>query len=79
MAKRSKFQAELLLRSLPPNAFDVLAETATRLKNTHGYPPGIYAAIGDILGDVLAEVDQVKAQRAEDKRVKTLAIEDDAK
>jgi len=77
MAKRSKFQAELLLRSLPPNAFDVLRETATRLQQTQGYPPGIYAAIGEILEGVIRETDQVKSIRDEDKRLAKLAIVDE--
>ena len=74
MAKRTKYQAELLLRSLPPNAFDVLREASTRLKLLQTFPPGILQVIGDTLGAVLDETDAVKAIRAEEKKTKPIAV-----
>lgn len=73
MAKRSKYQAELLLRSLPPNAFDVLRELGARLQTMQTFPPGILQIIGDTVITVLEETDAVKATRAEEKRAKPLA------
>ena len=74
MAKRTKFQADLLLRSRPPSAFDVLREAATRLQHTQSFPPGVIAAVGDTLSQVLTEVDGVNAQKAEDRRQEGLAL-----
>jgi hypothetical protein len=73
MAKRSKYQAELLLRVAPPSAFDVLRETAARLSMLQTFPPGILQAVGEQLQNVLDETDQVKAIKAEEKRQQPLA------
>lgn len=73
MAKRSKFQAALLLRAQPPNAFDVLHETSERLKMTQTFPPGVVAVIGEILGQVLDEVSQVRAIKADEKAKQPLS------
>lgn len=67
MGKRSKFQAELLLRPQPPNAFDVLREAARRFQMVQSFPPGVVAAAGEVLANVLDEVDEVRAQKAFDK------------
>jgi hypothetical protein len=75
MAKRSKFQAELLLRSRPPSAFDVLREAAARLQTMQTFPPGILSCIGDVLATVLQEADQVKAIRDEESKAQPLAVE----
>ena len=75
MAKRSKFQAGLLLRAQPPNAFDVLRETAERLSMTQSFPPGVIAAVGGILKDVLDETDNVRAIKAEEKKQPVMAVE----
>jgi len=75
MAKRSKFQAELILRSRPPSAFDVLRETAARLQTYSGFPPGVYQTIGICIAEVLAEADQVKAIREEEAKAQPLAVE----
>lgn len=74
MAKRTKFQAELILRSRPPSAFDVLREASERLERTQSFPPGVIAAVGQILSGVLDEVDGANAQRAEDKRAKEIGL-----
>ena len=74
MAKRTKFQAEMLLRAAPVSAFDVLREAAARLEITQSFPPGVIAAVGSILRTVIEEADQVRAQKAEDKRVE-IALE----
>lgn len=74
MAKRTKFQAELLLRPQPPNAFDVLRETAARLEQTNCFPPGVIPMVGITLNAVLAEVDEVRAQKAADKEKPKLAV-----
>jgi hypothetical protein len=75
MAKRTKFQAELILRSRPPSAFDVLREAVTRLQGSDAaYPPGLIPAIGQILAGVLDEVDGANAQRTEDKRLKDIGL-----
>lgn len=75
MAKRSKFQAELLLRSRPPSAFDVLREASARLQTLQTFPPGILQVVGSVLGEVLAEADQVKAIREEESKTQPLAVE----
>lgn len=75
MAKRSKFQAELLLRSRPPSAFDVLREAAKRLQQSQTFPPGILACVGDVLATTLEEADQVKAIREEEQKAQPLAVE----
>lgn len=75
MAKRSKFQAELLLRNRPPSAFDVLRESAARLQTMQTFPPGILQVVGATLAEVLAETDQVKAIRELEKQTPTLAVE----
>jgi hypothetical protein len=76
MAKRTKFQAELILRSRPPSAFDVLREAAIRLQSSDAaYPPGLIPAIGGILAGVLDEVDGANVQRTEDKRLKDIGLE----
>jgi hypothetical protein len=76
MAKRSKFQAELLLRSRPPSAFDVLREASTRLQGLQTFPPGILQVVGNVIAEVLAEADQVKAIREEEAKAQPLAVED---
>lgn len=78
MAKRTKYQAELLLRSLPPNAFDVLRELGARLQTMQTFPPGILQTVGLAISEVLDETDTVKTTRAEEKRAKPLAVADDA-
>jgi len=78
MAKRTKYQAELLLRSLPPNAFDVLREVGARLQTMQTFPPGILQVIGATIATVVDETDNVKATRAEEKRAKPLAVADEA-
>lgn len=74
MAKRSKFQAELLLRSRPPSAFDVLRETSARLQLMQTFPPGILQIVGNVIADVLAEADQVKAIREEEAKAQPLEV-----
>lgn len=74
MAKRSKFQAELLLRSRPPSAFDVLREASARLQGMQTFPPGILQAVGLVIGEVLAEADQVKAIREEEAKAQPLQV-----
>ena len=76
MAKRSKFQADLLLRSRPPSAFDVLRESAGRLQQLQTFPPGILATIGVVFQEVLDEVDHVNAVKADEKTKKDLTIEE---
>lgn len=75
MAKRSKFQAALLLRAAPPSAFDVLREFSARLQGLDAYPPGLIPAIGNVLSSVIEEVDSVRAEKAFDKeQAKQLAV-----
>jgi len=74
MAKRTKFQAEMLLRAAPVSAFDVLREVAARLEITQTFPPGILAAVGQTISTVIDEADQVRAIKAEDKRQAALAV-----
>lgn len=74
MAKRTKFQAELILRSRPPSAFDVLREAAERLSNTQTFPPGVVAVVGETIKGVLDEVDGANAQRAADKAKPELEV-----
>jgi hypothetical protein len=77
VAKRSKFQAELIMRSRPPSAFDVLREAAVRLQRIDAFPPGIIPAVGLILQEVLDEADTARTQREADKAEKeALAVVD---
>lgn len=74
MAKRTKFQAELLLRSRPPSAFDALREASERLKMTQSFPPGVIAAVGEILAGVLDEIGQVRAIKDVEKQAAPLEV-----
>lgn len=75
MAKRTKFQAEMLLRAAPVSAFDVLREAASRLKMTQTFPPGVVAVVGDTISQVIDEADQVRAIKADEKSRPQLAVE----
>jgi len=77
LAKRSKYQAELLLRSLPPNAFDVLREVGARLQGMQIFPAGVLPLVGITIENVLAETDTVKGIRAEEKKARPIAVVDE--
>jgi len=69
MAKLSKFQQALVARSQPASAFDVLEEAADRLiaSSRSMFPPGVAAACGTVLKDVLSEVRHIKALKVASK------------
>lgn len=64
----------MLLRAAPVSAFDVLREAAARLEMTQTFPPGVVAVVGQTLKAVIDEADQVRAIKAEDKRLE-IALE----
>lgn len=65
---RTKFEASLLLRESPADAFDVLTEISNRLQTYQTFPPGLIIAIGECIRDVLLEVENVKAQKVADRK-----------
>lgn len=64
-----------MLRAAPPSAFDVLREASKRLELTQTFPPGVVAVVGQVIGAVIEEVDQVRAIKAEEKKQPAMAVE----